>query len=365
MLTTYGSSSGIYKQLSEAIISLYTAVLRYLSAVLHYYGDGTAVRFLKSVAKSKADFEGKFGSIEGARKQVWDLMHLAEAEKTERILETVDNISGGLKSQNLAESQRYERLENMLKQLQEPISRLGTLSANIQDGLETPTRGQILRSISTIPYPTHHKMAKKGRLAGSGQWLLAKDQYKSWRKESSSSVLWLHGIPGSGKTKLTSLVIDDVSGCENLAYFYCMRNPAEPERGLGQAILASLVRQLASVSSRGPILPAVLAEYVDAIDGMAEFGDMAWTMEELERVLFDLLGEYPTVTLVLDALDEVNGDDRQELLDILSRLLQESPNILKVFISSRDNLDIALSLSGSPNVYIEAKDNSRDISSFM
>ena len=292
-------------------------------------------------------------------------MRLAEAEKAEKILKSVDGISEGLKRQALGDPELYEHLENVLKQLQEPISRLGTLTADIQDGLATTTRGQILRSISTIPYPVHHKTAKKGRLTGSGKWLLAKDQYRSWRKESSSSVLWLHGIPGSGKTKLISLVIDDVHGSENLAYFYCMRNPAEPERARGEAILASIVRQLASAGPGEPILPPVLDEYQDAIDGIVEFGDMAWTMEELERLLLNLSGNYPTVTVVLDALDEVDQSDRQDLLDVLGRLVRESPNIVKIFISSRDNLDIALYLKGSPNVYIEAEDNRDDIASFM
>lgn len=98
---------------------------------------------------------------------------------------------------------------------------------------------------------------------------------------------------------------------------------------------------------------------------MADVEDMVWTMEESERLLFELLGEYPTVTLVVDALDEADQDDRQELLDVFSRFLKKSPNILKIFISSRDNLDIVLSLEGSPNVYIEAEDNESDISSFM
>lgn len=188
-------------------------------------------------------------------------MHLAEADKTEKIIESTEGILGELESQNQTNSARYERLENILKQLQESISRLGTLSSNIQDGFEMPTRGQILRSISSIQYPTHHKTARKDRLAGSGLWLLAKDQYRSWRKESSSSVLWLHGIPRSGKTKLTSLIIDDVSGRKIPAYFYYMRNPADLERARGEAILASLVRQFASVGLRQPILPSILAEY--------------------------------------------------------------------------------------------------------
>ncbi|GJC80956.1 putative ankyrin repeat protein MM_0045 [Colletotrichum liriopes] len=75
--------------------------------------------------------------------------------------------------------------------------------------------------------------------------------------------------------------------------------------------------------------------------------------------------EYPSVTIVLDALDEVQSEDRRELMDTLSWLLQNAPNLLKIFISSRDNYDISLHLQGSPNIYIEADDNAGDIEAFM
>jgi adenylylsulfate kinase-like enzyme len=39
-------------------------------------------------------------------------------------------------------------------------------------------------------------------LPGTGQWLLSDPVFDKWKKESVSSILWLHGIPGSGKSKL-------------------------------------------------------------------------------------------------------------------------------------------------------------------
>ena len=59
--------------------------------------------------------------------------------------------------------------------------------------------------------------------------------------------------------------------------------------------------------------------------------------DESAQVLLELMEEYPAVTIVLDALDEVNEEDRQELMEILSQLLRDSPNLLKIFIASRSN----------------------------
>ncbi|GAB1320899.1 NACHT domain-containing protein [Madurella fahalii] len=357
------SKLDIVDQLSNALVSLYTSILRYLTTILHYYSQGSAIRFVKSVVSPVADFEAAYAPIQAAKDEAWALAQLAEAEKSDRILSSLDRIEGS--NDRAATTTMFETLGDALKELQEPIARATIQLADIHDGLKRETRARILRAISPIPYGVHHKTARKGRLEGSGQWLLQKPEYRSWRESSTSSVLWLHGIPGCGKTKLTSLVVDELGECDNLAYFYCMRNPAEPQRGQGAQILASLIRQLAGVSPDQPILPPVVALYEDAIAGLSDFENQAWTADETGSVLLELMGEYPAATIVLDALDEVNQEDRQELLDILSGLLRDSPNLLKIFISSRDNYDIALHFEGSPNIYIDADDNAADISSFI
>lgn len=313
---------------------------------------------------SKADFEEKYKPVETAKKAAWKLAQLAEAEKSDWILSSLDRFEDGQKSQAERYRQQFEALGSILEEIQQSINRISSQLNTIQDGLERKTRAKTLRAISRLQYTSHHQGAKKGRLKGSGQWLLQKREYQAWREDSSSSVLWLHGIPGSGKTKITSLVIDELETSENLAFFYCMRNPAEPQRGQCDQILASLVRQLAAVQPDSLILPSVVAHYEDAVSGTCDFEDQAWSSDGSAEVLLKLMEDYPAVTLVIDALDEVNQEDRQELMDILSQLLRDSPNLLKIFISSRSNYDIALHFDGSPNVYIDS-DNTGDISAFM
>lgn len=318
---------------------------------MHFYKSGTAMRTIKSLGEGKSKLEDTFKTIEASQDGVHSAMQLAEAEKSQKMLAGLEGVE--------------DKLRVILDDLQQPISRVIEQMKDLHDGLERETRAKILRAISTVPYNNHHKTARSGRLEGSGQWLLTKPAFQSWRKDSSSSVLWLHGIPGSGKTKLASLVVDELRNTDNLAYFYCMRNPAQPERAQCDKILASLVRQLATLKTDGPLLPAIANRYEEAIAGFADFDDMDWTTEESSDMLLELLAEYPAVTLVVDALDEVNPDDRQELMDVLGLLMQTSPNLLKVIVSSRDNYDIALYLRGSPNVYIDADDNAIDIQSFM
>ena len=63
-------------------------------------------------------------------------------------------------------------------------------------------RTEVLRWISPEPYIKHHEETKKDVLSGTGKWLLLDPIFDVWKKESVSSILWLHGIPGSGKSKL-------------------------------------------------------------------------------------------------------------------------------------------------------------------
>ncbi|KAF3064541.1 Vegetative incompatibility protein HET-E-1 [Daldinia childiae] len=351
----------VFEQLSKSVVSLYVSILKYLSSILHYYGKNWVIRFMKSIVVSKADLEAKHSTIITAKKELWDLLELAESEKSQAILKSLQNVT----AVQIAQNSDISSFSTELRKFEEPIKRIDYHIQIINDNLERDIRVQILKAISTIPYGAHHKTVRRGRLKDSGQWLFKKKEYKIWREESASSILWLHGIPGCGKTKLASIVIDELETCDNIAYFYCMRNPAEPFRAQCSKILASLVRQLACQGINNPILPPIVEHYEDAITGFEGFEDQHWDTEESIRMLLALMDHYPTVTIVIDALDEVELQDRQELMDAFSQILQESPNLLKIFVSSRDNYDIALHLEGSPNVYIDADDNAGDISAFI
>lgn len=56
------------------------------------------------------------------------------------------------------------------------------------------------------PYIQHHEQTKSEVLKGTGSWFLRHPDFLKWRDESASSILWLRGIPGSGKSKLMYVV---------------------------------------------------------------------------------------------------------------------------------------------------------------
>ena len=89
------------------------------------------------------------------------------------------------------------------------------------------------------------------------------------------------------------------------------------------------------------------------------------SLKESASTLIRLTAERGLSHIIIDALDERNRQEREYLLDALSQIMKESTGIVKVFISSRDDMDIVRSLAGGPNVLISAKSNQDDIASFV
>ncbi len=85
---------------------------------------------------------------------------------------------------------------------------------------------------------------------------------------------------------------------------------------------------------------------------------------EATKQIIEIASTMP-VTILVDALDECRSDQRHKLLQALDILLADSAHLVKVFISSRDDVDIVLRLQWHPNIYISIDDNKDDINRFI
>ena len=173
---------------------------------------------------------------------------------------------------------------------------------------------------------------------------------------------------GSGKTKLVSTVVDDLlessqrlPNDEAFAHFYCDRN--QPDRQDPTLILSSFVRQLSTSRSNDAIPRSTVQMYNQK--EQTGFASGKLKLEESQAILADLIRIYPQTTLVVDALDECNRNTRSAFIKTLDKLLDESHNPLKIFISSRRDRDIQHRFEGGPNLGIRAIDNQDDIAMFV
>ena len=151
-----------------------------------------------------------------------------------------------------------------------------------------------------------------------------------------------------------STVVDDLtksfaqqSNDEVLAYFYCDRN--QPNRQDPALIMSSFVRQLSRVKSSNTIQHPIFQKYEkEQENGFALRG---LKIEESFNLLLQLIESYPQTTLVVDALDECNKETRASFMEKLNTLVSgKSSNLVKIFISSRPDLDIKHRFSDESNM---------------
>jgi hypothetical protein len=151
-----------------------------------------------------------------------------------------------------------------------------------------------------------------------------------------------------------------------LSYFYCARNTAESQRSDPDEILRSILKQLSctlpDLPIREPVANAYMKKRAEAEADGCELEKL--TLVECVELILALMERNPA-TIVIDALDECNTDRRHELLMALDKIVQESVNLVKVFVSSRDDNDIVRRLADSPNLCIRASDNCEDIEYFV
>jgi hypothetical protein len=145
------------------------------------------------------------------------------------------------------------------------------------------------------------------------------------------------------------------------AYFYCSRNTAEPARSRPEGIIRSLVRQLSSLQPGSPIRRPAMAIYRKReAEG---FASGSLRMDESRDLLIQLVKDYSVTTIIIDAVDECDPSTRADLLDTLEAVLREA--LVKIFISSRNDMDITYRLEKYPKLELTSGRNGDDIEAFV
>lgn len=131
--------------------------------------------------------------------------------------------------------------------------------------------------------------------------------------------------------------------------------------------MRSILKQLSSSKSSLSVREPVATKYKELKEEADENGcdePPKLTVEECVELILDLLKSNPA-TIIIDALDECDPVRRHELLQALNKIIQDSSNVVNVFVSSRDDNDLVCRLEGCSNVAILVSDNSKDIKRFI
>lgn len=198
--------------------------------------------------------------------------------------------------------------------------------------------GKICEWLSAPDPSTNYEKAHRQRQPGTGLWLVEGAQFRRW-KANPASRLWLYGIPGCGKTILTSATIKNLlQHCGNdtsmvTAYFYFDFNDTrkqDPELMLRSLLCQFLQRALA------------IPKGIDALFTSCQNGIRQPSPHALLEVMRLTLQGFTQVYIVLDALDECTL--RSELMSMLEAVARWKLDSLHLLMASRKERDIERSL---------------------
>ncbi|KAK0110256.1 hypothetical protein ONS96_001878 [Cadophora gregata f. sp. sojae] len=378
-------TSPLQVPLNKYIVALYTSILEFLLESHRYFGQRTIKKIAKSIFQLEEFSANYISKIERNMAEVEGYVRLLSGEIVSHANATLTDISQRMtkldmqsekldsvdtRLVNIQDSLQADirTLKQTLKDLNEPTNRLARQIRTLDDNLKEEELLRIFEWLSTVEYRSHHRGIAKSLLPGSGKWLLEKREFSDWMSRSTSSILWLHGIPGSEKSMLIAHVIEYLQSRSTedggLAYFYCARSANEPERADPVEMLRCLVEQMSCLSEDEPVQMPVVKAYKDRKKAARGRRPEKLGMDECVEVMLELLQLNP-VTFIIDGLDECDPTQRQDLLDAFQKIITDSGNIVKIFVSSRDDHDIVHRLSKTPNLYIRASDNRHDIERFV
>lgn len=107
-------------------------------------------------------------------------------------------------------------------------------------------------------------------------------------------------------------------------------------------LLFKMLCALFILQSGLPLLSPVITTYLKKeAEG---FASRNLRINESCALIIQLIEHYLLTTIVIDALDECDLERRADLLETLETILRESPHLVKIFVSSRDDQDIVCHL---------------------
>jgi hypothetical protein len=199
----------------------------------------------------------------------------------------------------------------------------------------------IERWLSPPDPSTNYNKALQQRQEGTGLWFLQSDVYAQW-KIQQNSMLWIQGIPGCGKTILSSTLIEDVTTTlpsSTLLYFYF--DFSDFYKQTLDNMIRSLVGQLYHKYEE-------TRTFVDSLYSSCEDGRRQPRCELLCQVFLKMIDSLDSLYIVLDALDECStraGSHSEGLLSWMEDLLGSKQRDIHLLVTSRPEQDIQSKLN--------------------
>lgn len=225
--------------------------------------------------------------------------------------------------------------------------------------LERSEDRRILDWLTPVDYGPQQSDYFNKRQPGTGKWLLGSREFQGWLA-TGKRTLFCPGIPGAGKTFLTSIVVNHLTSKfyddpgTGIAYIYCSYQRYD-EQDL-DSLLASILKQLAGTHSS---LPGSVGDLYTR----HSIKQTRPSTNDLLEALRAVAAIYTRVFIVVDALDECQTSDgcRSKFLSSLFDL--QTYHNINIFSTSRFLPEITTRFEGGVSREIRA--HISDVASYL
>ncbi|CAF3539468.1 unnamed protein product, partial [Fusarium graminearum] len=196
-------------------------------------------------------------------------------------------------------------VKEILSQVLDDTSAIRENTTHTRAKLDRKEDVEILDWLTPIDYGSQQSDYFSTRQPATGNWLLQSEEFLYWLA-ASKQTLFCPGMPGAGKTILTSIVIDSLnSKFDNdseigIAYIYCNFR-RQHEQNIGD-LLASVLKQLTQCRSSLP----------DSVKSLYDWHKTKRTrpsVDEILGLLQSVAAMHSRVFIIIDALDECLASD--------------------------------------------------------
>lgn len=242
-------------------------------------------------------------------------------------------------------------LEDLLKQVQQDTSATREDVAHIKSELVKEQDLEILNWLTSVDYGPVQSDYLSRRQPGTGQWLLESIEFQDWLAISNRT-LFCPGIPGAGKTIITSIVVDDLSSRFDIdsnigmAYIYC--NFQRQNKQSIDYLLASVLKQLTPPHSSQ-------LDNVKSVYDRHKKKRTRPSLEEIVQLLDSVVGIYSRVFIIVDALDECQVSDGCRLKFLSALFELQIRHRINIFATSRFIPEVTEHFKDSKTLVIYAK----------
>ncbi|KAF5576103.1 ankyrin repeat [Fusarium pseudoanthophilum] len=254
--------------------------------------------------------------------------------------------------------EREPTAEKVLSQIHDTVLQSDAKIQEVKRKMDRKEDLEILEWLTPVNYGPQQSDNFSQRQKGTGEWLLSSKEFQDWVE--TGKTLFCPGVPGAGKTIITSIVINELTArfgdddTVGIAYIYGNYRRFEEQKL--DHLLKSLLKQLVQGQSS---MPASLKALYDK----HKVSKTRASVEEVSVAIHFIAGLYSRVFIVIDALDELKETSgcRNRFLEEIFKL--QTQCAAKTFATSRFIPEITEVFKGDTTIEILAHDE--DVRSFL